>query len=343
MHKDIPWSSIGYIVFKRTYARQLDPDLPMDSPSEEWEDVIDRILESCETQFDCGFTLDEEDRIKSYMMDLKFTPAGRFLWTAGTPVIAKYGLGALQNCAGTVVDKPIEPFCWTFEQLMLGSGVGVNLQREYVDKLPIIRNWFKTPRNIKDLGADFIVPDSRAGWVKLLGKTLKAAFLSKHKDNGTFTYSTQIIRSKGEAIKGFGGTASGPVILVEGIKKIGKVLEKRRGKKLKSVDVLDIITIIGSITVAGNVRRSAILCIGDHNDIEFINAKNWNLGNVPNHRAMSNNSVACDDIEKLPKEFWNTYKEGGEPIGLINFDLSRSCGRLGETEYLDEKVKVFNP
>ena len=45
-------------------------------------------------------------------------------------------------------------------------------------------------------------------------------------------------------------------------------------------DVLDVINIIASIVVAGNIRRSAILLIGDANDKEYLNAKRWDLGNI---------------------------------------------------------------
>ncbi len=57
---------------------------------------------------------------------------------------------------------------------------------------------------------------------------------------------------------------------------------------------------------------------------------------------MSNNSVACSNISKLPNEFWETY-EDGEPYGLINLELSRKVGRLGETQYPDKDVVIFNP
>jgi ribonucleotide reductase alpha subunit len=57
---------------------------------------------------------------------------------------------------------------------------------------------------------------------------------------------------------------------------------------------------------------------------------------------MSNNSVACDDISKLPQEFWDTYEQG-EPYGLINLGLSRKIGRVGETEYPDPDVVAYNP
>jgi hypothetical protein len=57
---------------------------------------------------------------------------------------------------------------------------------------------------------------------------------------------------------------------------------------------------------------------------------------------MSNNSVVTNNIEELPPEFWQTYNQG-EPYGLINLALSRKIGRLGETQYKDENVEVYNP
>jgi ribonucleotide reductase alpha subunit len=185
------------------------------------------------------------------------------------------------------------------------------------------------------------VPDSREGWVKLLGKTLKAAFLAD--TNPTFTYSTILVRGRGAAIKGFGGTASGPEDLCDGIVKISNILEKRKGKKLRPIDCLDIMNIIGAIVVAGNVRRSAQIAIGDPDDVEYLLAKRWDMGNIPSWRAMSNNSVVCNDIKDLHEYFWDGYEGKGEPYGLINLKLSRKIGRLGETDYPDPDVMGYNP
>ena len=137
--------------------------------------------------------------------------------------------------------------------------------------------------------------------------------------------------------------ASGPEDLVWGIGKISEILMKRRGKKIRPIDALDIMNIIGYIIVAGNVRRSAQIAIGDCDDIEFLLAKRWDLGNIPSWRAMSNNSVACDDIRDLHEYFWDGYEGKGEPYGLINLRLSRKVGRLGETEYADPNVQGYNP
>ena len=337
-----PWSSVGYLTYKRTYARRLNEADP-NSPTEEFHDTVNRVVTAANEQLGCGFTEEESQRLRQYLLGLKGTVAGRFLWQLGTDTVNRLGLSSLQNCAFTVVDKPVEPFVWAMDLLMLGSGVGYNIQRSNVDKLPPVNADFKAPTRLNQPDADFIVPDSREGWVALLGKTLKAAFLAHKSGRQTFTYSTQLIRSKGAPIKGFGGTASGPEDLVWGIGEISKVLEKRAGKKLRPVDALDIMNIIGAIVVAGNVRRSAQIAIGDPDDVEYLLAKRWDLGNIPSWRAMSNNSVVCHDIGDLHEFFWDGYEGKGEPYGLINLKLSRKVGRLGETQYPDPDVQGYNP
>ena len=342
MNITTPWSTIGYLTMKRTYARRLNEE-DTTSPTEEFPDVIKRVVNASNTQLGCNFSDEEQARLTRYFLELKGSVAGRFLWQLGTATVDKLGLSSLQNCAFTVVDKPVEPFVWAMDLLMLGSGVGYNIQKENVDKLPIVNANFKKPVRDNSAGANFIVPDSREGWVALLGKTLKAAFLSHKSGNQTFTYSTQLIRSKGAPIKGFGGTASGPEDLVWGIDKISDILERRAGKKLRPIDCLDIMNIIGAVVVAGNVRRSAQIAIGDADDVEFLLAKRWDMGNIPSWRAMSNNSVVCNDITDLHDFFWDGYEGKGEPYGLINLKLSRKIGRTGETQYPDAEVMGYNP
>lgn len=333
----VPWGEIGYITFKRTYSRRIKEE-DLNSKTEEFWQVVQRELDASDKQLGVGFTAEEKKRYAELRMNLKFSTAGRFMWQLGTKTVDRLGLPSLQNCAFTVVNDPIRPFTWAFEMLMLGSGVGYNIQKHNVYQLPKVKSKLKIERkDVKD--ADYIVPDTREGWVKLLGKVLKAHFYSGE----GFTYSTHCIRSKGALIKGFGGTASGPEDLCWGVNEIHKILNLRSNKKLRPIDCLDIMNIIGSVVVAGNVRRSAQIAIGDFDDLEFLKSKRWDLGSIPNWRAMSNNSiVAPENIDSLPNEFWETYNQG-EPYGLINLELSRMVGRTGETQYPDPEVEGFNP
>lgn len=331
-----PWGPVGLITYKRTYSRRLKEN-DVDSPTEEFEDTINRVVDACRTQLKVGFTASEEQRAKEIMLSLKGIVAGRFLWQMGTKTVNKLGLLSLQNCAFTIVNEPIRPFTWAMDALMLGSGVGYNIQREYVYELPKPKRVKITREDTKD--ADFIVPDSREGWIELLRRVLEAHFII----GKGFSYSTICIRGKGTTIKGFGGLSSGPEDLCSGMSDISKIINARAGKKMRPIDCLDIMNIIGSIVVSGNVRRSAQIAIGDMDDLQFLNAKRWDLGNIPNWRAMSNNSVVCNDFSKLPEQFWQGYTGNGEPYGLINLNLARSVGRLGETQYPDPDVGGFNP
>jgi hypothetical protein len=303
--------------------------------------MVDRAIKAFRTQLNCGFTPEEEEDLKSIFMNLKGSVAGRFWWQLGTKTVERLGMFSLQNCAAVVVNEPIRPFTWTMDALMLGSGVGYNIQRENIYQLPKVKKAKITRLDTND--ADFIVPDSREGWVALLERVLKAHF----EDGKGFSFSTVCVRGKGAAIKGFGGISSGPEELCWGMSEISKVLNARVGKRIRPIDALDIMNIIGFVVVSGNVRRSAQIAIGDMDDLQFLSAKTWVVDGVPtgipNWRAMSNNSVVCNDFSKLPEQIWEGYLGNGEPYGLINLSLSQKIGRTGDTNYPDPDVQVYNP
>lgn len=328
------FNGLGYIVYKRTYAR-----LKEDGNTEEWHETIERCINGAQ-KIGAEYTKEEAERLFDYVFNLKCNFAGRMLWQLGTSTVDRFGANSLLNCWFTSIKEP-KAFLFLFENLMLGGGVGYSIRREDVHELPRIKkdvNIIHQPT--KD--ADFIVPDTREGWVKLLSNVLEAFYVT----GKSFTYSTILIRGAGEKINGFGGKASGPSILVDGIEKITKIFQSREAKKLRSIDVLDICNIIGSIVVAGNVRRSAEIALGDPDDILYIRAKNWSTGNVPNWRAMSNNTLYVDDYSHLMAEFWTNGYEinketgfaNGEPYGFFNLPLSQKFGRLKDGPLKDSKM-----
>jgi ribonucleotide reductase alpha subunit len=318
------FNGLGYIVYKRTYAR-----LKENGQTEEWHETVERCVNGAQ-KIGAGYTKKEMERIFDLVFNLKCNFAGRMLWQLGTSTVDRFGANSLLNCWFASMKEP-KAFLFLFENLMLGGGVGYSIRREDVHELPRIKKDVEIIHK-PEKDADFIVPDSREGWVKLLEHVLNAFF----KTGKSFSYSTILIRGAGEKIEGFGGKASGPAILVEGIEKICKVFKDREGKKLRSLDVLDICNIIGSVVVAGNVRRSAEIALGDPDDVLYLRAKNWGTGNVPNWRAMSNNTLYVDDYSHLMEEFWKNGYEinkktgfaNGEPYGFFNLPLSRKYGRL---------------
>jgi hypothetical protein len=111
-----PWGEIGYIVFKRTYARRLNED-DKNSPTEEFWQVVERELQACKKQLKVGFTPEEELQYAKYRLSLKFSVAGRFMWQLGTKTVDRLGLPSLQNCAFVTINNPIRPFTWAFDML----------------------------------------------------------------------------------------------------------------------------------------------------------------------------------------------------------------------------------
>jgi adenosylcobalamin-dependent ribonucleoside-triphosphate reductase len=330
--KNAPWgfNGMGEIVFLRTYSRKID-----DAKSETWVDTLQRVINGA-IEIGAPLTEEEAKRLFDHMFNLRCSLSGRSLWQLGTPLVKKYNATSLNNCYFTNIES-IEDFEMLFEYLMLGGGVGFSVERSKIHELPKIKPGV-TITHERTNDADIIVPDSRQGWKRLLHAVLKSYF-----DTGkSFTYSTILIREFGAPLKTFGGTASGPGALIDGIADICKVMQNREGKKLRSIDVLDICNIIGRIVVSGSSRRSAQIAIGDPDDVLFIRAKNWSTGSVPAWRANSNNSIYADSYDEIMPELWKGYDGSGEPYGLVNRKLARKHGRLGEQKQ-DMSVEGFNP
>ena len=250
----IKWpNTLGYVTYKRTYARRLNDDDP-NSDTEEFAQTLYRVIRACNEQLNMNLSPEEQCEYFKMFATFKALPAGRFLWQLGTKTVEKYGLLSLQNCAFTEV-KSIDSFWWVFDCLMLGSGIGFNIQRRYTDQLPKPYRVTVVRKDTND--ADFIVPDSREGWIALLRYLLRAHFVSDYCIQKSFTYSCICLRSKGASIKGFGGTASGPEHLCQGIDDINKIINLRASEEMymRPIDCLDIMNLIARTVISGNVRR----------------------------------------------------------------------------------------
>ena len=324
------FNGLGYVVYKRTYARRIEGE----ERTEEWFETVARVISGAQA-IGAGFTEEEAKTLYSLMWNAKAIPGGRMLWQLGTENNTRLGGDSLVNCWYTAIETP-DDFRFLFNQLMLGGGVGFNVTEEGVANLPSIVDG-GGPVLVKGFDADFVVPDNREGWGELLLRSIEAMF-----EGESFTYSVDGVRPEGAPIKTFGGTASGPGILVSGIEQIVQVFE-RATDRLSTVDVLDICNIIGSVVVAGNVRRSAQIALGDATDQDYLDAKRWDRGHIPAYRAQSNNTVMAASIEDLPESFWDGYTSGkGEPYGLFNLEVARQFGRTGE-RMLDGSIEGVNP
>ena len=310
------FSNLATVVEARTYARPVG-----DGKIELPEQTVDRYVYGNVK----GHNLPQEEinQLLYLGKTRKAGPGGRGLWYSGSESHERIGGVALSNC-WFVTAEDWYNFVVAMDLLMLGGGVGLSIEHRFVSKLPKVKKDVEI-RHVASNDADFIVPDSREGWCKLAAKVYEAFFVT----GKGFTYSTVCVRGAGEAIHGFGGTASGPMPLIEFVENLKKIIGARAGKFIRPIDAMDIICATGKMVVAGNVRRSAIIILGDPFDKEYLTAKRWDLGPIPAYRQNANLSVVVDDIEDLHPLFWKTY-EHGEPYGLINRKNIQTFGRMGE-------------
>jgi ribonucleotide reductase alpha subunit len=310
------FSNLAKIVYRRTYSREK-----ADGKFENWNDTCERVIAGNVKGKDVP-----EKEIKALLKLLKERKAGgagRNLWFSGAPQHDRIGGRALTNCWFFTADK-LENYVIAMDLLLLGGGVGLSVENRFSSKLPKVKKTVTiTHKPTKD--ADFIIPDSREGWCKLLELILEAYF----ETGKSFSYSTICIRGRGEKIGGFGGYCSGPISLVAFVDTLCGILNARAGKSLNPIDAADILTTIGELVVSGNVRRSATIIIGDCYDKDFLKIKRFDLGTIPPHRSNANYSVVCDDIDDLHPLFWKTY-EFGEPLGIVNRKNIQKYGRMGE-------------
>ncbi|HKL99462.1 MAG TPA: ribonucleoside-triphosphate reductase, adenosylcobalamin-dependent [Mobilitalea sp.] len=354
-NKKSPLSNIGEFVYLRTYSRYL-----VDKRRREtWFETVLRTteyniqlgLEYKEKKgilFDLAKERAEAEELFDNLFQLNTFTSGRTLYMGGTEVVHQYPLSNY-NCSFTNIEK-FHDLVDVFYLLMVGSGVGIRIDRNHVEQLPTVRAVELTCRydgtirlglpkealehTLLDIKhndpttATILVGDSKEGWCLALDTYFRLLTLKEYEAVKRITIDYSYVRPEGERLKRFGGRASGHKSIQRMFEKMNKVFCRREKEVLKTIDILDIATIISENVVSGGVRRSAMMVICDEDDNEVINAKHniykvedgkWIEDPETSHRKMSNNSILYNhrpSLERI-KEIINSIKINGEP-GFIN-------------------------
>lgn len=339
--KQPEWGPIGYVTYKRTYAREL----PEGGMEEYWQ-TVKRVVEGTysiqkkhclqnQLPWDTRKAQRSAQKMYNLMWEFKFTPPGRGLWMMGTDYVFKRGGACLNNCAFVstegITDDFAEPFCFLMDMSMLGVGVGGDAKGagRLTIQQPVISE------------KQYVVKDSREGWVDLI-KTLLNAYAGKNDLPKGINYDN--VRPFGEPIKGFGGVASGPEPLKEMYDDIKRLLDARIGQPITSSDIVDIFNLIGRCVVAGNVRRTAEIMFGNPADEEFLDLKNPELHKeeLMHHRWASNNSIFAD-VGMDYSDVASRTAKNGEP-GYEWLENAQKFGRMCEpANNKDYRAKGGNP
>ena len=378
------WGPLGWVTYKRTYARWLEDQ----ERTEEWAETVKRVVEGNinldprlhradgsqpDSETVAALRAEAEDLFR-LVYGLAATPSGRNLWVSGTPYQQAHG-DALNNCWFIAIrpqpygesaiipdylkpDQPAAsmPWAFMFDELMKGGGVGFSVTHENVSRMPQVDHACElvclidaangSAEETRRAGAldraewiaengepgeqsgcwYYRLEDSREGWVRALAGVIDSHF--DYFPNGIrrVVLDMSDVRARGARIHGFGGTASGPAPLVEMLEDVNRILDQRAGESLSSVDCTDIGNLIGKAVVAGNVRRSAELALGDWDDDGFRTMKQ-DQEQLAHHRWASNNSVVVDGKPEQYEQVAQAVIVNGEP-GIVDLELSRGYGRL---------------
>lgn len=328
---------------------------------ETWVECVERAVTYLKELSQNKLSDSEYNKIRKFILEFKATPSMRLLAMAGEA--ARRQNISIYNCSFVNIDS-IDSIVEELIISMAGCGIGWSVEKQYIDKLPEVK------MQTGEILTTFAIPDSTEGWTEAFRLALKTYFDGK---NIQFDYS--LIRKDGTPLKVKGGRASGPSHLKNLLEFTRKIILKKQGQKLSSLDVHDILCKMAETIVSGGVRRTACISLFDADDEKMMNCKNGDMtGNE--QRFMSNNStVWTEDVtqdELLKQMFIMIDGERGEPgifsrynankikperrkeasfgtnpCGEINLrsaqfcNLSIAIARPGETEEsLAEKIEV---
>lgn len=213
------------------------------------------------------------------------------------------------NCSYLAINNK-RAFSEALYILMNGTGVGFSCERQEIALLPML------PENLKEVDDVIVVGDSKLGWAKAFKKLLSALWEG---DIPQVDYSR--VRPAGARLKTFGGRASGPEPLQRLFDFSIVTFRNALGRRLNSLEVHDLMCMIGEIVVVGGVRRSALISLSNLTDRRMREAKQGAWYNDFPHRGLANNSVAYTekpDVETFMEEWLSLVKSKSGERGIFN-------------------------
>ena len=266
----------------------------------------------------------------------KTIPSMRSMQFGGVPIEAKNA--RIYNCSVRHVDSP-RAFSEIFFLALCGCGVGIGLQKQFLDRLPdLVDSSDKTGTVIT-----YVVEDTIEGWSDTVEALLNCYFKNTAYSGRKLVFDFSRIRKKGLKIKTGGGKAPGYKPLKNALGKVKKMLddliEENQVKRLRSIDVCDILCHCSDAVLSGGVRRSALSFIFDKNDDLMMNAKTGEWFKENPQRARGNNSVLLLRNDVTLDEFKSIVsktREFGEPGFVFANDSRQLLNPCFEINFIPE-------
>ena len=291
---DLGLDALSKLTVFSKYAKYI-PELKR---RETWDEIVDRY----QNMMIKKYPKLEEAIIKSaeLIRAKKVLPSMRALQFAGPA--AEVNNARIYNCCYLPIDS-LHSFSETMFLLLGGTGVGYSVQNHHVAQLPTI----KTPGKKRT----YLVEDSIMGWADAVKVLMKAYFEGKFLP----TFDFRSVRQKGARLVTAGGKAPGPEPLKLCLSHIQAVLErKKEGENLTSLECHDILCFIANSVLAGGIRRSAMICLFDHDDEAMITCKYGDWWETNEQRGRANNSAVLkrgEISEEQFKSLWERIEASG--------------------------------
>ena len=302
----LPTDYQNFIALSR-YARWKEDD----QRRENWGETVDRYFDymSNHLKKNYNYTITKAltNMLREQIMSLGVMPSMRALMTSG-PALDRCHVGGY-NCSYIPVDSP-RSFDECMYILMCGTGVGFSVEREVVDKLPIVNEHFEQSSTIIKVG------DSRPGWSKGLRELIAMLYAGQIP-----TWDMSEVRPAGARLKTFGGRASGPQPLVELFQFCIDKFKGAKGRRLFPVECHDIMCKIGEVVVVGGVRRSALISLSNLGDDQMRHAKSGQWWDNEKQRQLANNSIAYKgkpEMGTFMREWTALYESKSGERGIFN-------------------------
>ena len=255
-------NTLAEFIHKRTYARWLQEE----GRRETWDETVDRYVD---------FIVAERPAIPRHVADAvrkairaqAVMPSMRALWAAGPA--ARRDNTCLYNCSFVPLDSLVA-FSELLYILMQGTGVGFSVERQFVNKLPVVAP-------ISGKVVDHVIPDSTTGWSDALRIGLEHWFNGNRVD---FDYDG--IRPAGAILETKGGRASGP----DPLRRLMEFAEETiLGGRLAGVDPQSVSVfldagseILGQVVWAGEPVYRATVLLQDTDGNELSRQRTYRSG-----------------------------------------------------------------
>lgn len=296
-------NALGEFVYYRSYSRWIDKE----NRRETWIETVDRYIGFMKENLGNKLKDAEYKEVREAILNQQAMPSMRLLQFAGNA--ARTTNVCAYNCS-YIAPESFQDLAEIMYVSMCGTGAGYSVESANVQKFPqiVVQTGEKLPTHV--------ISDNKEGWADSMVIGMKAWASGKDID---FDYS--LIRPEGTRLKTMGGKASGPAPLQRLLAFVRQVMLTRQGRRMRPLDLHDIICMIGDCVVAGGVRRSAMISLSDLDDNEIRDAKKGAFYMTHPHRMLANNSavyISKPSNEEFLKEWMALIESRSGERGIFN-------------------------